>query len=97
MTNKNRLTNEKLNLLFESPFSLVNYAIQQAKNKIAKGDVRSSNVVIEILSLLDREGIQEDLMEEITCVAPPVSSERSRDSYHSRKKDPSAYTWSDVK
>ena len=97
MTNKNRLTNEKLNLLFESPFSLVNYAIKQAKNKIAKGDVRSSNVAIETLALLDREGIQEDLIEEVVISAPIASMEKVRAGTPSRKKDLSAYTWSDVK
>ncbi|SPN73287.1 hypothetical protein C10C_0101 [Chlamydia serpentis] len=97
MNKKDRFTNEKLNKLFDSPFSLVNYAIKQAKIKIAKGDVRSSNVAIETLLLLDRDGIQPDFIEETTItVSPPVERKRSEHT-NSRKKDPSAYTWSDVK
>ncbi|EPP35081.1 hypothetical protein CP10139811_0254 [Chlamydia ibidis] len=99
MTNKDRLTNEKLNLLFESPFSLVNYAIKQAKNKIAKGDVRSSNVAIEALNILEREGIQPDVSEETfqTTVTTHGEKRREGSSVSGRRKDPSAYTWSDVK
>ncbi|AAD18274.1 hypothetical protein CpB0122 [Chlamydia pneumoniae TW-183] len=97
MIKKDRFTNEKLNKLFDSPFSLVNYAIKQAKIKIAKGDVRSSNVAIETLVLLDREGIQPEFTEEIVVTASPTVERKRSEHTNSRKKDPSAYTWSDVK
>lgn len=98
MNNKERLTNEKLNKLFDSPFSLVNYAIKQAKIKMAKGDVRTSNVAIEALELLDREGVQ-DLSEDLSalsCASRHV--EKKKEATVSRKrKDLSSYSWSDVK
>ncbi|WP_348662802.1 hypothetical protein [Chlamydia vaughanii] len=98
MTNKDRLTNEKLNKLFESPFSLVNYAIKQAKHRIARGDVRSSNAAIEALVLLERDGVQSDFSEEVIESASAPTNERKREGSSSgRRKDPSAYTWSDVK
>lgn len=99
MSTKDRLTNEKLNKFFESPFSLVNYAIKQAKHKIARGDVRSANAAIEVLILLERDGIQEDISEENLEVAPTSGHERKREgrSTPGIRKDPSAYTWSDVK
>lgn len=92
MTKKDRLTNERLNKLFESPFSLVNYAIRQARVKIAKGDVRSSNVAIEALNVLDQEGLQPELIEE-----EPFSVEKKDHNASERKKNLSSYTWSDVK
>ncbi|MBQ8498446.1 hypothetical protein [Chlamydia sp.] len=98
MARKDRLTNEKLNKLFDSPFSLVNYVIKQAKNKIAKGDVRSSNVAIEALNFLDLYGVQSEYVEREDR-DKPVSGERRKDQGlgASRRKDPSLYNWSDVK
>lgn len=98
MNNKERLTNEKLNKLFDSPFSLVNYAIKQAKIKMAKGDVRTSNIAIEALELLDREGVQDlpDDISTLTCVSR--HTERKKESSATRKrKDLSSYSWSDLK
>lgn len=96
MTKKNRLTNEKLNKLFESPFNLVNYAIKQAKIKIAKKDVRSSNVAIEALNALYHDGVRPEFADKGTSIVPP--SEKKRDSVsHEKRKDMSNYVWSDVK
>ncbi|AFS21472.1 hypothetical protein [Chlamydia psittaci] len=98
MTNKDRLTNEKLNQLFDSPFNLVNYVIKQAKIRIAKGDVRSSNAAIEALVLLEKEGVQADYIEEDTeHVSTPTTEKKREGGTSGRRKDPSAYTWSDVK
>lgn len=100
MSTKDRLTNEKLNKFFESPFSLVNYAIQQAKHKIARGDVRSANAAIEVLMLLEKEGIQEGSTSEESkhVVTPPVQEKKREGKISSgMRKDPSAYTWSDMK
>lgn len=96
---KERLTNEKLNKMFDSPFSLVIYAIKQAKIKMARGDVRTSNVAIEALDLLDREGIQEQPSEEALAeMASARLSEKKKEGAPSRKrKDPLLYSWSDVK
>lgn len=47
--NNNFLTNEHLNKEFDSPFNLVNFAIKQARNKIARGDLYGSNLVTEVL------------------------------------------------
>ncbi|SYX09118.1 hypothetical protein C834K_0670 [Chlamydia poikilotherma] len=98
MSNKDRLTNEKLNQLFESPFSLVNYAIKQAKIRITKGDVRSSNAAIEALVLLERDGVQADFTEEdVENTTAPITERRREGTTSGRRKDPSAYSWSDVK
>lgn len=100
MARKERLTNEKLNKLFDSPFSLVNYVIKQAKNKIAKGDVRSSNVAIEALNFLDLYGIQSEYAEKDDRERNlSVAGERRKEQGVgiSRRKDPSLYNWSDVK
>lgn len=97
MTHKDRLTNEKLNKFFDNPFSLVNYAIKQAKHRIAKGDVRASNAAIEALILLERDGVQECFSDEVSEVIP-VTHDKKREGVSSgRKKDPSAYVWSDLK
>lgn len=52
--NNNFLTNEHLNKKFDSPFNLVNFAIKQARNKIARGDLYGSNLVTEVLLDLER-------------------------------------------
>ncbi|EPP37360.1 hypothetical protein [Chlamydia avium] len=100
MSAKDRLTNEKLNKFFESPFSLVNYAIKQARHKIARGDVRSANAAIEVLVFLERDGIQEGVSEENSDTLSAPTHERKREGGRvssGMRKDPSAYTWSDVK
>lgn len=81
------------------PFNLVVYAIKQAKIKMAKGDVRTSNVAIEALELLDREGVQEQPSDEaIAEMASARLAEKKKESTPARKrKDPSLYSWSDVK
>ncbi|ANH78906.1 hypothetical protein [Candidatus Chlamydia sanziniae] len=97
MTKQDRFTNEHLNKFFENPFSLVNYAIKQAKIKITKGDVRSSNVAIETLLLLDREDIQIELIEETPPSPSPAIEKKRSENSNTRKKDLSAYSWSNVK
>ena len=100
MARKERLTNEKLNKLFDSPFSLVNYVIKQAKNKIAKGDVRSSYVAIEALNFLDLYGIQSEYAEKDDRERNlSAAGERRKEQGVgiSRRKDPTLYNWSDVK
>lgn len=51
--NNSFLTNEHLNKEFDSPFNLVNFAIKQARNKIARGDLYGSNLVTEVLAELE--------------------------------------------
>lgn len=98
MNNKEYLTNERLNKLFDSPFNLVNYAIKQAKIKMAKGDIRTSNVAIEALELLDREGVQ-DLSEDVSMLSSASRhTEKKKDaSVPYKRKGLSSYSWSDVK
>ncbi|AAF39165.1 hypothetical protein C6H88_01560 [Chlamydia muridarum str. Nigg] len=100
MARKERLTNEKLNKLFDSPFSLVNYVIKQTKNRIARGDVRSSNVAIEALNFLDLYGIQSECLERDDreqYASGAGEKRKEQSSGNSRRKDPSLYNWSDVK
>lgn len=52
MSIKHLLTNEKLNKRFESPFALVNYAIQLAKVQIKRGYDLDTNPANEVLELI---------------------------------------------
>lgn len=52
MSVKQQLTNERLNERFDNPFSLVNYAIKLARDKIARGEIDSSNLANDILELI---------------------------------------------
>jgi len=63
MTLDDALTNEKLSQRFDNPFSLVNYAISLAKNRIIRGEEFDSNPATEILNLI-RSG--KNNLEELT-------------------------------
>ncbi|MEZ5315713.1 MAG: hypothetical protein R3E91_05875 [Chlamydiales bacterium] len=52
MSLKNTLTNETLNRKFNSPFSLVNYAISFAKMRIEKGEGIESNLANDVIELI---------------------------------------------
>lgn len=92
------LTNEWLSRLFENPFTLVNYAIRQARAKIAKGDVRSPNAAVETLELLGRKQASELHHSSEEKEGLESQQSESPQSYSSgRKKDFSTYSWKDVK
>ncbi|WP_213357601.1 hypothetical protein [Chlamydiifrater phoenicopteri] len=94
---KGTLTNEKLNKKFDSPFVLVNCAIKQAKIRIQRGDVRTSNAAIEILELLSRDDFVLGSEDSIENRSGESCGRMTSSGSSYRKKDPSAYTWSDVK
>ncbi|WP_213318251.1 hypothetical protein [Chlamydiifrater volucris] len=94
---KGTLTNEKLNKKFESPFVLVNCAIKQAKIRMQRGDVRTSNAAIEILELLGRDDFVLGGEEILENKSNENCSKGISTGSSYRKKDPSAYAWSDVK
>lgn len=65
MSMKHSLTNEKLNARFDNPFSLVNYAIRLAKDKISRGEETEANPANDVLeSLADRREKFEPVIEE---------------------------------
>lgn len=49
MSVKNFITNEQLNDRFENAFTLVNYAINMARNMVARGEEFHSNPANEVL------------------------------------------------
>ncbi|WP_194844006.1 hypothetical protein [Candidatus Clavichlamydia salmonicola] len=52
MGTKKYITNEFLNKKFESPFTLVNHAILQAKAKVSRGETLGSNLAVEVIATL---------------------------------------------
>ena len=79
MSLKNSLTNEKLTKRFESPFSLVNYAISIARTKMERGEEADTNLVSDVLETIacgrdvtaeEESASERDAEKEVQTTAP---------------------------